>query len=164
MTHAAPTLHLVDVENLLGERRLTATVSDVRETVDNWFRAVGKRPDDHVVIAANPAFGLTAGLAVPAAQLLVRHGEDGADLALLDWAPIEHIAERYDRVVIGSGDHIFAMFIRSLLIHGVKVRVCTRRGAMSRALRLALATGADVDRPTTPAPAGAGQQVLRTSA
>ncbi len=131
-------LHLIDIQNILGERHSIATDEEVQSTVERWLTHVGHREGDHVVIACNPAIGLAAGLAIGGGQLLVRHGPDGADLALLDWAPIEHIADRFGQVVIGSGDRIFTMFARALRLRGVEVRACTREGSMSRVLRSAI--------------------------
>lgn len=131
-------LHLVDVENLLGARHRHASDANVRAVLARWLWWVGRRPDDHVVLAAHPGLGVAAGLAVDGAQLLVAHGRHGADLALLDWASVDHIAGRYRRVVLGSGDGIFTPFVRALRHRGVGIHACTRPGAMSSRLRAAI--------------------------
>jgi hypothetical protein len=77
------TLHLVDVENLLGTPR-TATAAAIRATLDAYRRAIRVGGDDLVVLAANPALALEIGLAWPGALLRTARGPDGADLALLD--------------------------------------------------------------------------------
>src|SRR5262245_24660548 len=41
-------------------------------------------------------------------RTLVAHGADGADLALVAQAAPEWVAKRFDRMVIASGDGIFA--------------------------------------------------------
>ncbi len=131
-------VHLVDIENLIGADHATASIDQIRSVLFAWLRHVGWRTGDPVIIACNPGIGLEVGLAAPGFQLRVRHGEHGAEQALLDWAPVEHIAARFDRVIIGSGDHAFALFARSLLQRGVNVHACTRDGALSRSLRFAV--------------------------
>ena len=69
----------------------------------------------------------------------VRSGPDGADLELLNVLLHEEVAARFTRVVIGSGDGVFARAAASLATAGVRVTVVSRRDSLSS--RLAFAAG-----------------------
>jgi hypothetical protein len=145
-------LLLIDVENLIGADHHGAGPDVIRPVLSGWLRRVGWQPGELLVIACNPALGLAVRSCLPAGQLLVRHGKNGADGALLDWASPEFIAGRFDQVVIGSGDQAFAPLVKVLTHLGVRVRVICRRGSAARALTLAVETplrprktAADVD-------------------
>lgn len=47
-------------------------------------------------------------LLAPGLRILVRDGRDGADEALIDMVDVEHLAKRFERLVIASGDGKFA--------------------------------------------------------
>ena len=79
----------------------------------------------------------TIGFCWPGPQYLLRSGPDGADLALLAVLQHDHIAARFARVVIASGDHIFAPAVTDLTTSGCSVTIATRRGHLSRTLQLA---------------------------
>ena len=78
-----------------------------------------------------------AGASWPGTKVLAGHGRDGADKALLEFADVRHIATRYDRVVVGSGDHIFAPLVSELMAAGVMVTVVAPSKSIAWALRLA---------------------------
>lgn len=130
-------LHLIDLENLLGGRNFTA-----REAV--WARAayLATAPDanvSHLVLATSHHAALAAWFAWPgSARRLVQSGPSGADLALLELISDEGVARRYERIVIGSGDGIFAFPAAQLQAAGCPVTVVTRRDCLSRELRLAV--------------------------
>ncbi len=67
-------------------------------------------------------------------QLFVRRGHDGADLALLGWGSPELIARRFDRLVVASGDGIFAGIVHTLRDFGLRVEVLYGNGGVSRRL------------------------------
>lgn len=127
------TLHLVDIENLVGDPR-AATV-DVLATLDGYFETAGYRDGDHVVVAANP--GLMARLAfvlpVPCSARAAC-GRSGADLMLLSQASPDFVASRYDRLVIGSGDAVFAPRAKAVRDRGLPVVIISRAESMSRRL------------------------------
>jgi hypothetical protein len=83
-----------------------------------------------------------AWLAWPNVRRLIRSGENGADLALLDVLESEHVPERFSTVIIASGDGIFADPAAALQTADCEVRVVCRHGALSR--RLALAVRAQI--------------------
>ena len=64
------------------------------------------------------------------------HGLNGADLALINFAENDPAIFRSARVVIVSGDGIFAPLAAALAAQGTHVTVVARRGTLSAALRL----------------------------
>ncbi len=66
-------------------------------------------------------------------------GRDAADLALLRAAPAPWVAERFDRLVIASGDGIFSSLSEAVHQFGCEVWVASWHRSLSREL----ATGAD---------------------
>ena len=123
------TLHLVDIENLCGGPY--ASFERLRRTVEAYQRALAVRLGDHVVMACNRGLLLDAGRAWPGVRLCAGNGPDGADLALLDAATTEYIGSHYDRVVIGSGDGIFAPRAYELRLDGLVVAVVSLRRSLS---------------------------------
>jgi hypothetical protein len=123
------TLHLVDIENLCGGPY--ASFEQLRRTIDAYQRAIAVRMGDHVVMACNRALLLEAGLAWPGVRLCAGNGPDGADLALLGAATAEYTTSHYDRIVIGSGDGIFATRAHELRSVGLVVAVVSRRRSLS---------------------------------
>lgn len=125
-------LHVIDIENLLGNPRNLLLIPRV---VHAYRGRVGFCTDDHAVIACNAALVVPVHEVWPGAHMLVGRGPDGADRALLGVCNPADIARRYARVVLGSGDHIFAPFAASLRAHGVPVDVISRPEALSGRLR-----------------------------
>jgi hypothetical protein len=119
------TFHLIDVENLCGGTAGTDEVL-VSEVLDRYRRTIAVGPDDLVILGSGPTLAPAAKAAWPAARLVVGRGIDGADHALLDAADVSYLANRFDRVVIGSGDHVFVDLIIGLRARGTAVYVVTR--------------------------------------
>ena len=130
----ARAVHLVDAENLLGTA--TPRPADVRQLATRYADVIGFGPMDQVVIACSHLAFKTIGFCWPGPQYLLRSGPDGADLALLAVLQHDHIAARFPRVVIASGDHIFAQAVTDLTTSGCRVMIATRRGHLSRTLEL----------------------------
>lgn len=130
---AGRTLHLIDVENLVGGSQ--ASAADVVEALDAYREAIAVRPADHVVIASGRRLLIDAGLAWPGARLVLGSGTDGADLALLEACSPASVAAAYDRVVIGSGDGIFAARAVELRRAGVVVVVVSLPASLAIDLR-----------------------------
>ena len=127
-------LHLVDLENVLGDP--CAVGPCVAETYEEVLARGLHREGDLVVVAVNPAMARQFAFAPhTSCQLFVRRGRDGADLALLGWASPELIARRFDRLVVASGDGIFAGIVRALREFGLRVEVLYGNGAVSGHLR-----------------------------
>lgn len=127
-------MHTIDLENQFGGTRFTAAATS---------RLAGcypllDREHDHVVIGAScqqTAFEGAAGWGN--CRLVWTPGHDGADLALADVLLNEDVERRFTRVVIGSGDGLFAPVAAHLASKGIEVIVVARRGHLSRSLRLA---------------------------
>jgi hypothetical protein len=132
-------LLVIDLENALG--------CDPDHVADwAWsiaaaevLAAAGASPGDLVVVAVSPRRAFQARAALPGALLRCRRGVDGADLALIDeLADIDWIADRFDRVVIASGDHIFAHHAARIAAAGIRVDHVAHSGRCSASLRLAV--------------------------
>jgi hypothetical protein len=123
-------LHLVDIENLVGDPRADAAV--VLDTFDRYLAAAQWSAADHMVVAANPGLmeKVIFDLPVPANKHCAP-GPHGADGKLLDAVTPHTIAIRYDRLVIGSGDGIFGDRARAVRAQGVEVSVVARRDSCS---------------------------------
>ena len=127
-------LHLVDIENLLGNPRPADTQQAV-EVFEAYLTAAVWRPGDLVVVASNP--GLMKTLAfqlpdIPCSRRCVR-GQDGADRLLLQAVP-NHLSTRFSRLVIGSGDGIFADLADDASRTAVETWVVGGVGSISRDL------------------------------
>jgi hypothetical protein len=130
-------LHLVDIENLVGDPR--PSLSQVRQAQGLYTDCLGFGAMDQVEIASSHLTLLNAALGWPRAHYRVRSGPDGADLALLDVLRHENVAGRFTHVAIGSGDHLFAEEAAHLAARGVWVTVVSRRWALSWQLQRAAA-------------------------
>ncbi|MEN9751243.1 MAG: hypothetical protein RLZZ600_290 [Actinomycetota bacterium] len=128
------TLVLIDFENLCAG---TLDSIDLAKAVRQELVAcAGLSGNEQVVIATSHAGLLTFGIAWPGARLLVRSGENGADLELLSVLDEERVGDRFDRVVLASGDGIFAEAV-ARLGSATAVTVIARPAQMSRQLRMA---------------------------
>ncbi len=128
-------IHLVDIENLLGDARPGSDAAAACRA--QYEDVVGRGEADLVVVACNHGAAVDVGLTWSSARLAVRSGPSGADLALLEVIEREQIESRFDRVVIASGDGIFADAAADLAGQGLPVTVVSRRASLSRRLRLA---------------------------
>lgn len=129
---AGRTLHVVDVENLVGGSSVAP--ASVAAALEAYELVVRIGPDDHRVVACG------RGLVFPVVDRwggsLVRlaRGIDGADRLLLEAAAPDYVVRHYERVVVASGDHAFADLVVELDRRGVEVSVVSRRSALSRRL------------------------------
>ncbi|GAB3078023.1 hypothetical protein GCM10027053_47980 [Intrasporangium mesophilum] len=131
------TLHLVDIENLLGDAY--SSEAAVAEFLAR-YRHRHVQCGDQVVIAANPHLGVIAKLAWPQALVRWARGPDGADQALINEANPAEIGRRFDRLVVASGDHIFEALVKQVRALGVAVLVVHRPGSLSKRLRRSTTT------------------------
>jgi hypothetical protein len=126
-------LHLVDLENLVGDPRSEA--APALDTFAAYLELAHWLPGDHVIVATNPWLMAKIAFDLPAAtNRHAVHGHDGADIMLLSLAPPELVVKRYRRLVVGSGDGIFAN--RAQIVHdgGITVDVVARADGCSRRL------------------------------
>lgn len=134
-------LHLIDLENMLGGSGFSAG-----QVVEFWswytMQAVGVGPGDHVAIATGSRSAATAWFALPASGIrrLVRPGVDGADWALLDAVDLARDAARFGRLVIASGDHVFAPLALQARDAGMRVHQVIGAGYPSHRLMAACPT------------------------
>ena len=124
------TLHLVDLENLLG--------GDVEQhaVTSLWcqYRTLtGMRWDDHVIVAVSRRHAATAFLALPGTvqRVVGRNTADGADLALIDAVDARWAQRRFEQAMVATGDHIFAETARHLNDLGLEVVQVIGRGLPS---------------------------------
>lgn len=133
MTTSHRTLHLVDLENLLGDP--TAEKQAALATFAAYLDVANWQPVDHVILATNPWLMTKIAFDLPVpASAHAAHGHDGADTMLLALAPPELVIKRYGRLVIGSGDGIFTTRARAVHDGGVAVDVVARPDGCSRQL------------------------------
>ncbi len=123
---SARTHHILDVENLAG----TPDCSEERmaDVAASYERLVAIGPMDQITIGCSH-FAAERGALLGWEQshrLVFGSGPDGADLALIDILDSENIGGRFDHVVIGSGDGIFALWCAKLKAQGVEVTVVAR--------------------------------------
>jgi hypothetical protein len=128
-------LHLIDIENLVGNR--LPSLGQIREVQGVYAERLGIGAIDQVVIASSHLTLLNAALGWPNARYKVRSGPDGADLELLDVMAYEGVAARFTHVAIGSGDGAFASAAASLAASSIWVTVVSRRRGLSARLELA---------------------------
>jgi hypothetical protein len=132
-------LHLIDIENETGKSNPTA--AEIAQFRAFYCDRNNVPRDAHIVVAASsgPTL-LEASVGWPGARTTFLPGLDGADLALIEVALGENVEQRFGKVVIASGDHIFAKAAMTLLGLGVKVTFFARAVYLSRFLRDTSAT------------------------
>lgn len=130
----------VDIENVAGGALVTeAQATWVRAIVES---ALNVTEGEQVVIGTSHVGLFNAKTAWPSARVKVRSGADGADLELLDVLATERIEDRFDELVVVSGDGIFTDVVARLGGCGVTVTVAS--WAKSLSVRLHLAAGRTV--------------------
>ena len=130
---ATRTLHIVDLENLLGDRRKEeVAVAGLRHYLDLAAWEEG----DQVLVAAHGEIIRQIGFDRPVpCSLHATCGDDAADLMLLSYAPAELVVRRYARLVVGSGDGIFVRRALSARAGGTGVAVVARADGCSARYR-----------------------------
>lgn len=130
------TLHLVDVENLAGGS--LCSLQGVVTTANDYLSLLPPTAGDLYVLATSCANAPAGYFGWPtSAQRLMRSGENGADLALLEAYTESEIASKFDRVIIGSGDGIFTDLAVHLTGLGCSVLIVSRPDSLSKRLRMA---------------------------
>lgn len=130
---AGRTLHLVDLENLLGDDRLA---EHGEAGLAEYLRLACWAPGDHVIVAAHPELVRQIGFAPPVpCNLHATCGPDAADEMLLGLISVEQTIARYERLVIGSGDGIFFDRAREVRDQAVPVVVVARPDGVAARFR-----------------------------
>lgn len=126
---------LVDIENSLGGSVFHA--DDVEKFVRRSVMPYLRREDDLAMIGVGYGAGVTAFMELRAAGRLDSRislrfvtGPDGADRSLLELMSPE-LAERFEEVVLFSGDHIFAGELHKIRRAGATTTVAARRRSLS---------------------------------
>jgi hypothetical protein len=128
-------LVVVDIENVVGGAVMASEqASSAHLSIED---AVGLADGEQVVIGTSHVGVLATGLGWRGPRIVVRSGENGADLALLEVLTGERVEERFDEVVLVSGDGIFTEAVGALGALGVRVTVVARADSCSNRLRLA---------------------------
>ncbi|WP_426571335.1 NYN domain-containing protein [Aquihabitans sp. McL0605] len=130
-------MHLLDIEYLVGGPA-KAEGADVQGLVTQFRSTAEWHGNDLMIGAASHwcyqrlAFDMPSDVRfLPAGG-----GPDAADLQLLGEIDPVWVAERADRVVVGSGDHIFEDLIIDLRNEGVEVWAVGHRHNMARRLQM----------------------------
>jgi hypothetical protein len=148
-TGAGRSLHVIDLENLASG---LATESSFLDALGRYRRVALVGARDSVEIALDVNAWRRVAFSLPRSwRVRVGFGPDGADRALLDAVDFRVAVERFDRVVIGSGDGAFAPLVAGLVAAGRRVEVVSNRHALSRRLaRAATAVFSMPEPPRTP--------------
>lgn len=126
-------LILVDIENLVGPAN--RTTSQVRNVFDRLADTVRYTSADTVITATGRKLLAEATGAFPT-RVVIGHGIDGADLRLLEEMVPSRVADRYESVVLASGDTAaFAPAVAGLNAVGVPTDVVLGAGKAGYALR-----------------------------
>ncbi len=124
-------LVLVDLENVAGGPCHTA---DAARWVRRRLADCGAlAADDQVTVAVDESGLACVAWPWQGARCLPGHGHDGADLVLLAELA-DRVPQRYDRVVLASGDGIFAEAVADLVARGVHVTVVSHGVSLSARL------------------------------
>lgn len=129
------TVHLVDLENLVGSGHLTESAA---HEVFSAYSALGVvRPGDLVVVGVSHHNLIAAAYGWPHVRCRARSGPDGADLLLQEVMTEEHLEDRFGAAIVATGDGGFAEPIAALIGRGLPVGVIAPTGRLSTKLRLA---------------------------
>ena len=133
---AGRALHLIDLENLVGDP--DAACASVDAVLESYVAEAQLGPDDLVVAALNhrmyerTCFSLDRGWVIKLAS-----GPDACDQVLVASAPVDWVADRFDRLVVGSGDHYFLDLVHAVRRQATPVWVVSQRRCLSRRLAAA---------------------------
>ncbi len=115
------TLHVVDADNLTGGPTEHQCVADRAARI--YRETAGVSDGDLVVVGSDLRSAAVTAFAWPGARLLRTTGTDAVDRLLLDDLVPSLVVGRVERVVVGSGDGIFATRLAQLRAAGVRVAV-----------------------------------------
>lgn len=133
--HGGRFLQILDLENLVGG---WASPKNVRTVLECYAGLGLVRPGDQCIAAVSRRFAASL-FEAPQGWLKRVSGneKDAADRALLSDVPVEWVAERFDGLVIASGDEAFTDLATGCRRAGLRVTTVRGKGWMSTALYLA---------------------------
>lgn len=126
------TLHLVDADNLTGGPTEAECVA--RRAAETYRATAGARPGDQTVVGSDFRSAAVTAFAWPGVMVIRTTGTDAVDHALIAQLDPAHVAGRFGRVVVGSGDGIYADAMISLRDAGVTIEVVAPRNGISHRL------------------------------
>jgi len=127
-------LVLVDVENVVGGAVKTeAQAHWARQEVES---KIGFRENDHIVIAAGRKGVFPSHAAWPTARIEIGLGLDGADLVLIEIMRSENIHQRFEEILLISGDGIFTDEVSKLGSLGARITVVAHEHGLSQRLKM----------------------------
>jgi hypothetical protein len=128
-------LVVVDIENVAGGAVLYAEQAAwARLAIE---KAIPFDGDEQIVVGTSHVGVLASGVGWPGPRIVARSGVDGADLALLEVLTTERVEERFESVVLVSGDGIFTAAVAALEAQGLDVTVVAHVDGCATRLRLA---------------------------
>lgn len=131
--HVPRTLHVIDLENMCPQGQVTPTT--VQRVWRLYLSRVGVYNDDGVMVGVDGRGAFTVADVLPSGiRLLTGRGRDGADRALLSHIDIGWAKRCFERVVVASGDHVFAPVVRDCQAAGVPVELVAGCGGVARVL------------------------------
>ena len=123
-------LHLVDLENLLADP--WARGAAVGNALDEYLVRACFRSGDLVFVAGNPWLMVELGWSHASdCHRFSARGPQGADRKLLEAAPLSWVARRFERLIVGSGDGVFADRLAGARASGLSVRIVSRPESFS---------------------------------
>ena len=127
------TIHLIDIENLCGSCDLT--IEAVELAREAYFAATQPGTDDLFVIAASNHNQEAAAFGWPNGKHVFRSGQDGADIELALVMINEHLDQRFQTVVLASGDGGLAPFAEHLIQLGSELVIVSLSNSLSNQMR-----------------------------
>lgn len=114
-------LFAVDIENVLGCGKIDA--AGVAAAAHQTALEYSLDANDLVVIGVSHPNNVFPAAAWQGARIVMASGHDGADHALMRVLDTERVENRFDQLVLVSGDGIFADSVARLTAYGVMTEV-----------------------------------------
>ncbi len=131
----ARTMHLIDIENLCMASN--PTLEQVIEARRTYMKMMMPGENDQFLVTVSSKTNLAAAaFGWVGAEVKCREGHDGADILLAKAILEDHLAERFDKVVLASGDGGLAPFVQHLTKALKNVVVVSRPKSTAFALRV----------------------------
>jgi hypothetical protein len=130
------TMHLIDIENLCMAPN--PTLEQVAEARRSYVELVQPGASDQFLVTVSSKNNLEAvAFGWSGATLKCREGHDGADILLAESILEDHLEDRFDQVVVASGDGGLAPFVQALTKLFDAVVVVSQPAAIAISMRMA---------------------------